>query len=214
MGKYQAWLVPFDYTIKAADLEKFKFYKINMIANSPDPSVNATDQMWVFLKQMSAGDVLHANMPYVYKAKEAVTDYAFTTTNAVLKPKNTDIILDTRTAEEIYNFYATYEPTTATEADPFYYVNIDGSVSYGDAVTVGAFRWIIRKVNKFGATPSYAREMIFFDGDNETTSLREISNEKLVISNDDYYTLDGRKLQGKPTAKGIYVHGGRKTVVK
>ena len=56
--------------------------------------------------------------------------------------------------------------------------------------------------------------MIFFDGDNETTSLREISNEKLVISNDDYYTLDGRKLQGKPTAKGIYVHGGRKTVVK
>ena len=214
VGKYQAWLVPFDYTITSDDLEKFSFYKINMIANAPDPSVNATDQMWVFLKQMSAGNVLHANMPYVYKAKEAVTDYAFTTTTAVLKAKNTGVIAKTETMEDIYNFYATYGNTSATAQDPFYYVNIDGSVSYGDAVTVGAFRWIIRKVNKFGATPSYAREMIFFDGDNETTSLREISNEKLVISNDDYYTLDGRKLQGKPTAKGIYVHGGRKTVVK
>ena len=217
VGKYQAWLVPFDYTIKAADLEKFTFYKINMIANAPDPSVNATDQMWVFLKQMSAGNVLHANMPYVYKAKEAVTDYAFTTTNAVLKPKNTDIILDTRTAEEIYNFYATYEPTTATDKDPFYYVNIKGELSYGDAVTVGAFRWIIRVESKYGSEPAYAREMHFFDGEEEeTTGIISIENGKLRIDNpsDAWYTIDGVKLDGKPHAKGVYIQNGRKVIIK
>ena len=51
-----------------------------------------------------------------------------------------------------------------------------------------------------------------FDG--ETTSLREISNEELVISNYDYYTLDGRKLHSKPTQKGLYIHNGRKVVIK
>ena len=29
-----------------------------------------------------------------------------------------------------------------------------------------------------------------------------------------WYSLDGRKLSGKPTAKGLYIHGGRKTVIK
>ena len=53
VGKYQPWLVPFDYTITDDDLLKFTFYKINMIANAPNPQTNATDQMWVFLKQMS-----------------------------------------------------------------------------------------------------------------------------------------------------------------
>lgn len=40
VGKYQAWFVPFDYTITAADLAKFDFFKINMIANAAQPGEN------------------------------------------------------------------------------------------------------------------------------------------------------------------------------
>ena len=29
-----------------------------------------------------------------------------------------------------------------------------------------------------------------------------------------WYTLDGRRLQGKPTQKGLYIHGGPKVVIK
>ena len=29
-----------------------------------------------------------------------------------------------------------------------------------------------------------------------------------------WFTLDGRKLDGKPTKAGLYIHGGRKVVVK
>lgn len=29
-----------------------------------------------------------------------------------------------------------------------------------------------------------------------------------------YYSLDGRKLDGKPTQKGVYVHNGKKVVLK
>jgi hypothetical protein len=31
---------------------------------------------------------------------------------------------------------------------------------------------------------------------------------------DAWYTLDGRKLSGKPTQKGIYVNSGKKVLVK
>ena len=217
VGKYQAWLVPFDYTIKESDTEKFTFYKINMIANSPDPSLEASDDIWVFVKRMSKNDVLRANMPYVYKPREAVTDYAFTTTTAVLKAKKTNVIAKTETMEDIYNFYATYGNTSATAQDPFYYVNIYGELSYGDAVTVGAFRWIIRVESKYGSEPSYARTLKFFDGEEEeTTGILNIEHSTLNIehSADAWFTLDGRKLDGNPHAKGVYIQNGRKVIIK
>lgn len=217
VGKFHSWLVPFDYTIKESDTEKFTFYKINMIANSPDPSLEASDDIWVFVKRMSKDDVLRANMPYVYKPREAVTDYAFTTTTAVLKAKNTNVIAKTETMEDIYNFYATYGNTSATAQDPFYYVNIYGELSYGDAVTVGAFRWIIRVESKYGSEPSYARTLKFFDGEEEeTTGIISIENGKLRIDNssDAWYTIDGVKLDGKPHAKGVYIQNGRKVIIK
>ena len=217
VGKFHSWLVPFDYTITAADLEKFTFYKINMIANAPNPQTNASDEMWVFLKQIGEGDMLHANMPYVYKPKAAVTDYAFTTNNAVLKAKADDVRITMMTAEDTYTIYATYAPTTATVQDPFYYVNIDGGISLGNdgTVSVGAFRWIIRVESKFGGSTAYARKMTFFDGE-ETTSLSEelrVKSEEFATASE-WYTLDGRKLDGKPAAKGIYMNGGKKVVIK
>ena len=213
-GKYQAWLVPFDYTINEADTEKFDFYKINMIANAPNAQTDATDDIWVFLKKVDAGTMLHANMPYVYKPKEAVTDYAFTTENATLKPKATDARLTMMTAEDTYTLYGTYEPTTATAADPFYYVNINGTLSYGDAVTVGAFRWIMRVESKFGNKPAYVRQMVFFDGE-EATGIISVHGSGFTVNGSDvWYTLDGRKLDGKPTARGLYINNGKKIVIK
>ena len=50
-------------------------------------------------------------------------------------------------------------------------------------------------------------------GDGGTTT---IDNGELRIENstDAWHTLDGRRLSGKPTAKGIYIHNGRKVFIK
>jgi hypothetical protein len=218
VGKYQAWFVPFDYTITNVDLDNFSFYKINMIANAPNAETNATDDIWVFLKKMSADEVLRANMPYVYKPKQVVENYTFTTANAVLKGKATDARITMMTAEDTYTLYGTYDPTTATSADPFYYVNIDGGISLGNdgTVTVGTFRWIMRVENKFGETPAYAREMHFFDGEGKATGIIDIEHGTLNIEHSAgaWYTLDGRKLDGKPTRSGVYVNNGCKVVIR
>ena len=43
-------------------------------------------------------------------------------------------------------------------------------------------------------------------------STTAIDNLQLTIDNDQWYTLDGRKLGGKPAARGIYIHNGKKVI--
>lgn len=217
VGKHQAWLVPFDYTITAADLAKFSFYKINMIANSPSPEVEASDEVWVILTKMEAGSKMYANMPYVYMPLEAVTDYQFTSTNVKLKAPNAEVLAKTETMTDIYSFYATYANTAPRSGFDFYYVNIDGGLSYGfgddSGVTVGPYRWIVRPENKrtYDYYYDYAREMHFYDGEGTTGIEHTLYEGKL---SDGWYTLDGRKLTGTPSSKGIYIHNGRKEAVR
>ena len=57
--------------------------------------------------------------------------------------------------------------------------------------------------------------VILVSANGSTTELRSIENGELRIENSGaWYTLNGVKLQGKPTTKGIYVNNGRKTVIK
>jgi hypothetical protein len=38
--------------------------------------------------------------------------------------------------------------------------------------------------------------------------------ERGTLNDDSWYTLDGRRLSGKPTAKGLYIHKGKVHIVK
>lgn len=70
--------------------------------------------------------------------------------------------------------------------------------------------------NKDNDTKAFAKSMVWFEGidapmDNETTGISELNNH---VSNTDaaYYTLQGVKV-AKPV-KGIYIHQGKKVMVK
>ena len=62
-----------------------------------------------------------------------------------------------------------------------------------------------------------AREFVLnFGEDENTTGVVEVENGKLKVESSAgaWYTLDGRKLDGKPTKKGLYIVNGRKVVIK
>lgn len=44
------------------------------------------------------------------------------------------------------------------------------------------------------------------------TDIRPVDKGKLTM--DEYYSLDGQKLTGKPATAGVYITGGRKVIVK
>lgn len=61
-------------------------------------------------------------------------------------------------------------------------------------------------------TSSGAKYHIIFL-DNETTGISEAAAQERIHS-DEWYDLSGRKLNSKPTGKGIYIYKGKKVVIK
>lgn len=64
----------------------------------------------------------------------------------------------------------------------------------------------------YNETSSGAKYHIVFL-DNETTGINQVVPQDIVQS-DEWYDLSGRKLNGMPTGKGIYIYKGRKVVIK
>ena len=56
---------------------------------------------------------------------------------------------------------------------------------------------------------------IVFDG-SDTTGIRDVREVNAVrgAKDDTWYSLDGRKLDGKPKAKGLYIVNGKKVIIK
>lgn len=69
----------------------------------------------------------------------------------------------------------------------------------------------------FGPAVGSAKKVpgVIFDFDNVggTTGINEVVNQSTQLNDDKYYTLSGQQVE-KPTAGGIYIHNGRKFVVK
>ena len=85
----------------------------------------------------------------------------------------------------------------------------DNKLHYaGDGASLGAFRaYFAVDPTKVGTANARLTSFNIDFGDGETTAL--IENEAGA-----WYSLDGRKLSGKPTKSGIYVNNGGKVVIK
>ena len=59
-----------------------------------------------------------------------------------------------------------------------------------------------------------AQEFFGLPGDDETTEITTLNVEHGTLNDDSWYSLDGRKLNGKPTQKGVYIYKGKKIVIK
>ena len=84
--------------------------------------------------------------------------------------------------------------------------------------TLGANKAYLKVPTSYLNGVSGAKLMMSFDNETggETTGIHSVENVKLTIDNEDgvWYTLDGRKLIGKPTLKGVYIHDGTKVAIR
>ena len=54
----------------------------------------------------------------------------------------------------------------------------------------------------------------FGDGDSTTTDISIVSFTEYTNTTDAWYDLQGRRLSGQPTQKGMYIQSGKKVIVK
>lgn len=98
-------------------------------------------------------------------------------------------------------------PTTASKSEK-------GDVVVNYDVTEESYVYIYSTVSGSGTRAS-SNDVVKIYGltvSPDATGIAEVKREPIV--RDRYYTLDGRQVVGKPTAKGIYILNGRKVVVK
>ena len=74
---------------------------------------------------------------------------------------------------------------------------------------LNAFRAYIY-IPESAAVRSFAMDF----GDDGTLGIQQIVNSKSSNSKSEWYSLDGRQLQGKPAQKGVYITKGRKIFIK
>ena len=90
-----------------------------------------------------------------------------------------------------------------------YYDTVDQYVKdgYGNDITGGV---VIGNPNGIATGIEQVQSAKYKD----QSSKYKVQSSKFKVQSDNWYTIDGRKLSGKPNAKGVYIQNGKKIVVK
>lgn len=214
--------LPFAYTKKTGET----FYTFTGITKDGDEYVATMTE--------HTGATLAANTPYLYKsATTGDTDFSGTYTIPAT-------ITAGETASGDWKFVGTYETQSWTTAPTGIYgfsaQNTAGGISQGEFVKVGAYVKVkpMRAYLKYkdgGENYAGARSMDRAASSEtlpETISVRLIDAEGNVtgigtletrtgevrFDPEAWYTLNGVRLSGQPTQKGIYVNNGKKVIIK
>ena len=184
----------------------------------------STNTLYLYFKNATS---IEAGKPYLVKwenSGENTSNPVFY--NVTLSSTTPTLVTSTDKGDDLGNvsFTGTYGPKDIfTTEKTTLYLDANNHLCYpwGEdmtSFTINSFRAYFQLNNGFvcgepGSTGTINNFVLNF-GD-ETNGIEEISNLKPQTSNPtSWFTLDGRKLSGKPTQKGIYVNNGRKVVLK
>jgi hypothetical protein len=189
------------YEVEVPAGEFITYYKDeNLYVDDADAQLYTVSQVGDDKVLLSRIDVASANMPILVKNKSAQTKII------LLIPTTSQADVITPAAE----FVGTLDATTiaaSTENQNNYAMNGLDFVWVKDAIAVGPNKaWL-------SVATSNARTLkLVYD---DATAI----SEKVIVNSEEFatatwYDLNGRKLNGVPTKKGVYILNGKKVVVK
>ena len=147
---------------------------------------------------------IEAGKPYLVKVESAVANPTFNGVTISSSTTPTEIT-------SVVRFVPVINPTAMTANDKTVLFVTGGSkLTYPNATgNINGFRAYFKLLD---GSISSARSFVLDLGD-ETTGLEMMSDGRGKMS-DVWYDMQGQKLQGKPTAKGVYILNGKKIVIK
>ena len=179
------------------------------------------------------GANLVANTPYLFKAS-ATGSVNFGGTYAI----PADLTAGTTTSGD-WTFVGTYTEekwdTAPTGIYGFSAQNVGETISQGEFVKVGAYVRVkpmrcylkyknggedyagARAMTRAAAADEPLPETIkvrLIGANGEVTAIGTLHTQTGEVVLDGWYTLDGTRLSGQPTRKGIYVNNGKKVIIK
>ncbi len=168
-----------------------------------DPSSGTLTLNFVEVKSIEAGK------PYIIKwnsGEENIVNPTFT--NVTLSSTPSPVVAPS------VSFIGTYNPQPFTSANSdILYLGAGNTLYYPSSdMTINAFRAYF----ELNLTSSQqVKSFVLNFGDEEAASIKTISESSdHSKSSDPYFSLDGRRLLSQPITPGLYIHNGRKVMIK
>ena len=211
---WNAFFVPFDFTLTAEMLNDFEFAKLYaVIAENNAPVVN--------FKTVAANDKISAYSPYLIKAKTAGSHSL--NVGAVTYKSNAGEPPYTATIDEIYTFYPVMENTYTAVEKGYYLDSKQNSFVYNvnEKAYVQPLRYYMTMWDKNAKdyivpTSGGASKVKFcVIGEDEPTGITDMVDDAANASGKIYNlqgVVVGNTTEGLP--KGVYIKNGRKIIVK
>ena len=166
---------------------------------------------------------IEAGKPYIVMwTKEA--GYVDDDAHNIVNPMFNEVTISNTTADVTTDeviFRSIFSPYTVSgENRSLLYLGADNTLYYpSDAMTIGAFRAYFELGDGITAgdlaNGIRAFSLNFGEGEGETTGIIPVDGSGFTVHGADaWYSLDGRKLDGKPSHVGVYINNGRKVVIK
>lgn len=168
----------------------------------------------------ATGQTIPAGTPFIIKWDNTGVNI----TNPVFMGVTVSNTTNDATVEGVLTFTGTYAPVSiGSEGDNTkLYLGADNKLYYPTkARTIGTHRAYFqlaegitagKPVSSSDAKQIRAFNLNFFD--DEATGILTTNFTNSTNSSNEWYSLDGVKLAAKPTAKGLYIHGGKKVAIK
>ena len=224
-GEWNALVLPFE--ISVADLSKALGYAIVNVVDPSKTTVAEKSSGVKFAKislklEMGLNDTkIPANNPIFVKTSSAIAADRVIEfgTQTIVKPATGGPSIDADKDNLGIKFAGTYEKMTLDKNYSYIQFLADnGTQKKMQIITSDNSEFDIVPYNAFIVTPQnslLAIELNFEELDGSTTTIRNIDAEKMAgVAAEGWYTLNGVKLQGVPTEKGIYINNGKKIVIK
>ena len=241
-GKAATVILPFNYTCN--DSEGGKFYGFKevtyddnqhiWVCTMQEPGNTAETSLTANTPYLFMPDDATMTFPNISSMTGGVVTLQTTTAN--------DGVYGCATTDAAWNFHGTYKGKTWTETSKDYgFAAHGGTAAHGEEVvagqfvrfTTGAFIKPMRCYLSYVGTeaPAPARGLTraaatddlpqsitvrLVSSSGETTAIGTLDTKTGEVSFDSeaWYTLDGVRLSGKPTKKGLYINNGRKVVIE
>ena len=167
---------------------------------------------------LQSDSIIEANTAYLISmpnSEEYIADYNLSG-HVTFSAENATVPMTEVVKDESADYVMTPCFTNAAAKQGIYVLNVgeqrsgypEGSIFESNYRAVLPFQAYVEHKGSNPAPPYF----IVGDLGGDTTGIMD--NKRETITNNDWYTLDGRKLQGKPTQKGVYITNGKKVIIK
>ena len=215
-GKWNTLCLPFNFSAEQIAAHKdFAGAKLMELNTNGKNGFYTTDgTLYLAFKEATA---IVAGVPYLVKWDAAGDDFTSPVFSGVtIDAKASTTVSDADTGLQEVQMVGCYSPVSVVADDKsILFMGGDNTLYYS------AENRNIRSCRAYFSVPylkqnpgAKTRAFVLNFDDEEATGILEVSADSKEMTDDAWYSLDGVRLSGKPTQRGIYINNGNKVVIQ